>query len=74
MVLLEPDDVGMVHALMQLHLTLYFFLGELVLLRVLVDDLAGELAAVGSINELIALPESSLRKNNRTLPSTLPML
>lgn len=60
MVLFEPHDVGVVHTLMQLHLALYFLLREFVLLGLFVDDLAGEFVAVGSVDQLITLPKSSL--------------
>lgn len=74
MVLFKPDDVGMVHTLMQIHFALYFLLREFVLLRLLVYDFACKFVAVDSVDQLITLPESSLDNYARTLPSTLPML
>lgn len=59
---------------MQLHLALHFLLGELVLLRLLIDDLTGELVAVCSIDKLVALAEAALHTKDYTLPNTLPML
>jgi hypothetical protein len=60
MVLLESNDVGMLHLPLEGNLALDFLFSALVLLRLLVYDLTSETVSALLIEKLVAFAEASL--------------
>lgn len=71
-VVLEANDVGVVHAPMYANFTCHLFLCEQILRSLLIDDLASKAATTFPRHQLVALPKSSLNIASPTLPRTLP--